>query len=46
MLCRQEITNALEEVAAASQSCSLLSQQHQAGLSDSEPLVDQVRDLS
>ena len=43
MFCRQEIADALEEVATASQRCSLLSQQHQAGLPDAEPLVDQVR---
>lgn len=42
-LCRQEIADALEEVATASQQCSLLSQQHQAALSNPEPVVDQVR---
>ena len=42
-LCRQEISDALEEVATASQQCFLLSQQHQAALSNPEPLVDQVR---
>lgn len=41
-LCRQEILYALEEVATASQQCSLLSQQHQAAVSNPEPLVDQV----
>ena len=42
-MCRQEIAAALAEVATASQQCSLLSQQHQAALSNPEPLVDQVR---
>lgn len=42
-LCRQDIADALEEVATASQQCSLLSHQHQAALSNPEPVVDQVR---
>lgn len=42
-VCRQQISNALEEVATASQQCCLLSQQHQAALSNPEPVVDQVR---
>ena len=42
-MCRQEVADALDEVALASQQCSLLSQQHQAKLPNPEPVVDQVR---
>lgn len=42
-LCRQEVANALDEVALASQQCALLSQQHEATPSNPEPVVDQVR---